>query len=169
MPFPNERVVVAPPSHPGVERKAAPRSSARRWRWPSDGLGPLSPAFRLFDEGEDVGDALVGIRCGNVIGVAAQNHQLGIGNERLVLPRLLDRLGLAAVGRLAHMPREEIDEREQILQYAVRLRGEVYSGESHPPCCQSASDAYAATILDCGRNQCCRSSGSTTSAAKMQP
>src|SRR5262249_26095603 len=73
----------------------------------------------------------------------------------------------SACGReLAHMPREEIDEREQILQYAARLRGEAVFWRVSSPCCQSASDAYAATILDCGRNQCCRSSGSTTSAAK---
>ena len=48
----------------------------------------LSFLSRLLDEGEDVGDALVGIYGGDVVGVAAQNHQSGIGNESLVLQRL---------------------------------------------------------------------------------
>ena len=36
--------------------------------------GRLSPAPRLLDEGEDVGDALVGIRGGNMVGVATHDH-----------------------------------------------------------------------------------------------
>jgi hypothetical protein len=54
---------------------------------------------RLLDEGEDVGDALVGIRGGDVAAVALENDEPRIGNELLVLPRLLDRLHFASVSR----------------------------------------------------------------------
>jgi hypothetical protein len=64
-----------------------------------DGSERLTAVSRLLDEGEDVGDALVGIDGGNMVGIAPQNHQPRIGNEGLVLPRLLDRLHFASVGR----------------------------------------------------------------------
>ena len=56
----------------------------------------LSFVSRLLDEDEDVGDALVGIHGGNMVGIAPQDHQPRIGNELLVLPRLLERLRFAS-------------------------------------------------------------------------
>jgi hypothetical protein len=65
----------------------------------ADGSERLSPMSRLLDEGEDVGDALVGIRGSNMVGIAPQNDEPRIGNQHLILPHRLDRLRFASVGR----------------------------------------------------------------------
>src|SRR5215471_15769195 len=83
---------------------------------PDDSEG-LSSVSRLLDKGEDVGDALLGIRGGDVIAVAPQNHQPRIGNERLVMARLLDRLRLAAVGR--HQQSRRFDARQDAVSRRV--------------------------------------------------
>src|SRR5215469_5490786 len=71
-----------------------------------EGKMPLSPVC-LLDESEDVADALAGIRGGDVVAVALQNNEPRIANELLVLPRLLDRLHFASVGR--HDQRRGLD------------------------------------------------------------
>jgi len=42
---------------------------------------------RLFDEGEDVGDALLSIRSSDVVAVAPQNHYPSIGNAAGICDR----------------------------------------------------------------------------------
>jgi len=61
--------------------------------------GRLSFLSRPPDEAEYVGDALFSIHSGDMVGIAAQDHQSRIGNESLILQRLLDRLQFALVAR----------------------------------------------------------------------
>src|SRR5580704_14250852 len=91
------RSVIRHSDHRGAWAAFIHASRGRLWSLSSLALRSerLSFVSRLLDEGEDVGDALVGTHGGNMVGIAPQDRQPRIGNELLVLPRLLDRLQFA--------------------------------------------------------------------------